>query len=430
MKLVLQVVQWPEGVEQRPQMAYFDADGGMIGRSETARLSLTDPHRMVSRFHAHVSCRGDRYYLEDMGSTNPASVNGVVLGANERAELNFGDAICIGGYTLAVTSSMALVSKDEAEKSLKLQPERVWASRRRALGESEQDAIHTRFGPIDEEDFEAPVLNRVVSDATTLPQTPAAVMKEISMPSQLGEATPSMFEKAEAFADRRRAEPETIPGFVQVDTLQDNERFDDEDSSSEAQLARLWHAFQEGAQLGSRARSDLRPDFMRSVGAMLRRFIGGMRRLAKPVDGSDSGVGVVLRGGNTLRLAVDDTRAMLAALRPPVANFLTGPAAVDELMNSLEARHAATEAALRQVVEQLLKKLEPQALEKTLDGSGRVGGLSLLRKARLWDLYAEQHRSLVDRLGEGLVQAFEQASKTEVECSREEPGPQRARRSS
>ncbi|HRK57891.1 MAG TPA: FHA domain-containing protein, partial [Burkholderiaceae bacterium] len=67
MQLILQVVQWPEGVEQRPQMAYFDTDGGMIGRSETARLSLTDPHRMVSRFHAHVSCRGDTYYLEDMG---------------------------------------------------------------------------------------------------------------------------------------------------------------------------------------------------------------------------------------------------------------------------------------------------------------------------------------------------------------------------
>jgi len=82
--------------------ARFDASGGLIGRAETARLSLPDSTRTVSRFHAHVSCSGETYFLEEMGSRNTATVNGKAVKAGSKEALRPGDKVRIGHFTLAV----------------------------------------------------------------------------------------------------------------------------------------------------------------------------------------------------------------------------------------------------------------------------------------------------------------------------------------
>jgi predicted component of type VI protein secretion system len=99
--LALKVISRPDESDTTPLTAHFDASGGLIGRAETARLLLPDPKRMVSRFHAHVSFHDGNYYLEDMGSTNPASVNGQALASGQKVPLNAGDRIRIGHYTIA-----------------------------------------------------------------------------------------------------------------------------------------------------------------------------------------------------------------------------------------------------------------------------------------------------------------------------------------
>ncbi len=101
MILVLRVVGRPDDTDQTPKMAYFDAAGGLIGRADTARLILPDPRRVVSRFHAHISYAGESFFIEDMGSTNPAAVNGQSLSPGQRMALNAGDQIRIGQYTIA-----------------------------------------------------------------------------------------------------------------------------------------------------------------------------------------------------------------------------------------------------------------------------------------------------------------------------------------
>jgi FHA domain-containing protein len=103
MELVLRVVGWPDEVTDRPPIiARFDASGGLIGRAETARLSLPDPKRTVSRFHGHVSYDAGAYFLEDMGSTNPPLVNGRPIPAGQRHQIRPGDRLRIGQYTIAV----------------------------------------------------------------------------------------------------------------------------------------------------------------------------------------------------------------------------------------------------------------------------------------------------------------------------------------
>jgi predicted component of type VI protein secretion system len=102
MDLILKVIEGPSSADWRGLEARFDASGGLIGRAETARLSLPDPSRTVSRFHAHISCSGDTFFLEEMGSRNAASINGKALKAGSKEALRPGDKVRIGHFTLAV----------------------------------------------------------------------------------------------------------------------------------------------------------------------------------------------------------------------------------------------------------------------------------------------------------------------------------------
>jgi|LNFM01.1.fsa_nt_gb predicted component of type VI protein secretion system len=101
MLLALRVIARPEEDAGGPLVAHFDEAGGLIGRADTARLVLPDPKRTVSRFHAHIAFENGAFVVEDMGSTNPAAVNGQSLASGQRLEVKSGDRIRIGGYVLA-----------------------------------------------------------------------------------------------------------------------------------------------------------------------------------------------------------------------------------------------------------------------------------------------------------------------------------------
>ena len=79
----------------------FGADGGSIGRADSSTLVLDDPERTVSRVHAQVLCRGDRFFIVDRGS-NPLMCNGHPLGAGNEAALQNGDRLSIGSFELSV----------------------------------------------------------------------------------------------------------------------------------------------------------------------------------------------------------------------------------------------------------------------------------------------------------------------------------------
>lgn len=71
----------------------FDAFGGItLGRSADADVSFTD--RYASGLHARLYPRGDRYFLEDMNSTNGTLLDGGAV--NSDVELRDGSMIEIG----------------------------------------------------------------------------------------------------------------------------------------------------------------------------------------------------------------------------------------------------------------------------------------------------------------------------------------------
>jgi len=79
----------------------FDLFGGAtLGRSADADISFED--RYASGLHARVYPRGDRYFVEDMNSTNGTLMNGAaVVGENE---LGDGFTISIGDTTFRFES--------------------------------------------------------------------------------------------------------------------------------------------------------------------------------------------------------------------------------------------------------------------------------------------------------------------------------------
>lgn len=87
------------GEAPAPRLVWERADGSrvdfpltagimVVGRDETADIRVDEP--LVSRAHARIERRGERYVVLDLGSTNLTRVNGEVV--NER-ELRHGDEL-------------------------------------------------------------------------------------------------------------------------------------------------------------------------------------------------------------------------------------------------------------------------------------------------------------------------------------------------
>ena len=67
----------------------------LVGRAPTADLRIDDPR--VSRLHARIEMRDDGVYVEDLGSRNGTTVNGV---PSEGRRLAPGDDIGIGSASI------------------------------------------------------------------------------------------------------------------------------------------------------------------------------------------------------------------------------------------------------------------------------------------------------------------------------------------
>ena len=74
-----------------------------IGRASECALSLQHPS--VSRHHCEISRDGNRYFLEDLGSTNRTYLNGKAI---RREELHDGDQISVGNNAIKFFTGSSL----------------------------------------------------------------------------------------------------------------------------------------------------------------------------------------------------------------------------------------------------------------------------------------------------------------------------------
>ena len=102
MPLILKVKSYRNASPEAPIFCEIPEQGGTIGRGKDATLVLPDPKQYISRSHASVFRRGERWYYLDGGS-NPSLVNGRPLTGSREALLSDGDLILVGEYLLQVS---------------------------------------------------------------------------------------------------------------------------------------------------------------------------------------------------------------------------------------------------------------------------------------------------------------------------------------
>ncbi|HUK63594.1 MAG TPA: FHA domain-containing protein, partial [Dongiaceae bacterium] len=87
-------------VADRQAVWELDQPVTRLGRSSRATLQLADP--TVSKEHAEIVRRGERWFVRDLGSRNGTRVNGVE--AREPLAVAPGDVLEIGHVSLRVTA--------------------------------------------------------------------------------------------------------------------------------------------------------------------------------------------------------------------------------------------------------------------------------------------------------------------------------------
>lgn len=94
----------PSGATIRVTRGFFeglelpiDRDWMVVGRGRSADVIIAEP--TISRAHAAIGFDGERFFVEDLGSTNGTAVNSK---KEPRVALNSGDEIQLGKLRLQV----------------------------------------------------------------------------------------------------------------------------------------------------------------------------------------------------------------------------------------------------------------------------------------------------------------------------------------
>ena len=97
---VAEAIERPRLMTGKPEAAeeFRLASDMVVGKGLTSDLRLDDPS--VSSRHARIFCKGEDFYVEDLGSEAGTSVNGVPVVENSPVKLRHGDAVRFGEVEL------------------------------------------------------------------------------------------------------------------------------------------------------------------------------------------------------------------------------------------------------------------------------------------------------------------------------------------
>jgi type VI secretion system FHA domain protein len=144
------------------------------------------------------------------------------------------------------------------------------------------------------------------------------------------------------------------------------------------------------------------PDFARTVGELLRESIAGLLKalLARALTKRELRVDMTMLStteNNPLKFSPDASEALTHLfVNRPRKGYLPPVRAVQEAYDDLQAHNLAVMAGTRAALLEVLQRFDPARLEKRLGANPLLDKLlPQNRKARMWDLIAEQHADLV-----------------------------------
>jgi hypothetical protein len=78
----------------------------VLGRAPKSDIVLAD--HAISRAHARIRVAGERYYLADLGATNPTLLNGKPVNGGEEQVIQINDEISISRYCFRLMDAASL----------------------------------------------------------------------------------------------------------------------------------------------------------------------------------------------------------------------------------------------------------------------------------------------------------------------------------
>lgn len=325
----------------------FGEAGGVIGRADGNALVLPDPHRHVSRMHALIVFQNGSYVIRDISSASPVYVNGKPLGRGNEAELSDGDDLCIGAYTLKVVED---------------KPAGLKAGRHRA------DPLVT------------------IGARRSVPAPKSMVVSW----DESDETESSDGIRTMVVQSPHKAAPGT-DGVAPAPPA----------ASREAEYA-LLHAFLAGAGVPDlHMKGPLTPELMHMLGQLLRESAQGTldlllaRTLIKREMRAEVTMMEPRDNNNPLKFSPNVEVALAHLLAPRGTGFMPPLDAIRDAYDDLRAHQFAFMAGMRAALPQVLRRFDPESLEKRLTEKSVLDSvLPMNRKARLWGVYTEMHSVL------------------------------------
>lgn len=352
MTLILKGITVDEEPMSQPLVGRFDERGGTVGRSDDATLTLPDPERLISRIQAQVLHRDEHYWLENISAASAVLHNGRPLSTGMRVILSEGDELRIGGYALQAAF------EDEASSATILRGRTV-----------------------------VPPLHNTPSPPVKASKTPVPEVGE--QPAEPAWRTRS--------AERGTTGPDGPES--------------------------LWRGFLQGAGIeGSSLPGAPTPQLLSSIGEMLRIAVGGLQHLvtmrARAKNEMQAQMTLIApRDNNPLKFSPDEELALQMLLQPPSRGFLDGPAALRDALTDLQSHQVGMTAGMRAVLQAVLERLDPEKLA-TLQGRRSMFDFlrPAVRRARLWDTYLSQYRSLQEEAKDNFQRVFGEAFREAYEA--------------
>lgn len=141
---------------------------------------------------------------------------------------------------------------------------------------------------------------------------------------------------------------------------------------------------------------------MSRAGHVMRILIGGLRevlmtrtsiksefRIEQTVIGSG--------GNNPLKFSISPEQAIEAMIKPSTKGYLDPVAASEQALQDIKAHEIAMMSGLEAALQEMLRQLSPEELEKKMQSGGGLGGLLKGRKARYWEVYEKMYAEISDR---------------------------------
>ena len=196
------------------------------------------------------------------------------------------------------------------------------------------------------------------------------------------------------------------------------------DDSDHTRAVRLFLEAAGVPELESRALAD--PEFVQHAGELLREAIAGLLKalVARALTKGELRLDMTMLSAvenNPLKFSPNAHEALTHLLAPRAASgYLPPLRAVRDAYQDLEAHNLAVMAGMRAALLGVLQRFDPVKLEKRLGSHALLDKvLPVNRKARMWDLVAEQHAALVqeaqDEFDRIFGRAFRDAYQEQVE---------------